>query len=191
MLAKETPPPPAPPRLFMIATKNSFEPHSSDALPNSKRVYLPGALHPRLRVPLREISLRPTSGRNGRAESNEAVRVYDCSGPWGDENYMVNVRHGLPPLRREWILERGDVDEIEGRAGAAENNGQPANGAASDLPLDATHIPQRRPLRAKAGRVVTQLQYARQGVITPEMEFIAIRENMGREMPRDTGELWR
>ena len=191
MLAKETLPPPAPPRFFMIATKNSFEPHSSDALPNSKRVYLPGALHPRLRVPLREISLRPTSGRNGRAEPNEAVRVYDCSGPWGDENYLVNVREGLPPLRRDWTLERGDVEEYEGRTVAAQNNGHTSNGAASDLPLDASHMPHRRPLRAKAGKVVTQLQYARLGIITPEMEFIAIRENMGRETPRDGGELWR
>src|ERR1700722_14560261 len=74
MLAKETPPPSAPPRIFMIATNHSFEPHSSDALPNSKKVYLPGALHPGLRVPLREITLRPTQGRTGRAEPNEPVR---------------------------------------------------------------------------------------------------------------------
>jgi phosphomethylpyrimidine synthase len=191
MLAKETPPPPGLSRVFMIATTNSFEPHSSDALPNSKRVYLPGALYPRLRVPVREISLRPTQGRNGRTEPNETVRVYDCSGPWGDENCMVNVRQGLPPLRREWILERGDVQEYDGRAGAVENNGGRANGAAPNLPLAALNMPRRRPWRAKAGKVVTQLQYARRGDITPEMEFIAIRENMGREKPPESGELGR
>ncbi len=191
MLAKETQPPPAPPRLFMIATKNSFEPHSSDALPHSKRVYLPGALHPDLRVPLREISLRPSTGRHGRAEPNEAVRVYDCSGPWGDEDYMVNVRNGLPPLRRDWVLQRGDVEECAGRILASDLNGHTSNGATADFRLDALNMPQRRPLRAKTGKVVTQLQYARQGVITPEMEFIAIRENMGRDLPRESGELWR
>src|SRR5580658_868595 len=175
----------------MIATKSSFEPHSSDALPNSKRVYLPGALHPRLRVPLREISLRPTSGRNGRAEPNEAVRVYDCSGPWGDENFLVNVRIGLPPLRRDWVLERDDVEEYDGRTVVSEANSHHPNGASPDSKLDALNMPQRRPLRAKAGKVVTQLQYARQGIITPEMEFIAIRENLGMEKPNDSGELWR
>ena len=102
-------------------------------------------------------------------EPNEAVLVYDCSGPWGDENYMVNVRQGLPPLRRDWTLERGDVEEYDGRTVASERNGQHSNGASSDFKLDALNMPQRRPLRAKPGKVVTQLQYARQGVITPEM----------------------
>jgi phosphomethylpyrimidine synthase len=191
MLAKETLPPSAPPRVFMIATKNSFEPHSSDALPHSKKVYVPGALHPRLRVPMREITLRPTQDHQGRTAPNDAVRVYDCSGPWGDESYMVNVRNGLPPLRRDWILERDDVKEYDGRMVASENNGPPANGASSDSKLEALNMPQRRPLRATAGKVVTQLQYARQGVITPEMEFIAIRENGGVERPRHGGELGR
>jgi phosphomethylpyrimidine synthase len=191
MLAKETLPPSAPPRVFMIATKNSFEPHSSDALPHSKKVYVPGALYPRLRVPLREITLRPTQAGQGRMEPNAAVRVYDCSGPWGDENYMVNIRNGLPPLRHDWILERDDVQEYDGRTVASENNGSPANGTSSDLKLEALNMPQRRPFRATAGKVVTQLHYARQGVITPEMEFIAIRENGGVERPHHGGELGR
>jgi phosphomethylpyrimidine synthase len=191
MLAKETLPPSAPPRFFMIATKQSFEPHSSDALPNSKKIYLSGALHPRLRVPLREITLRPTQGRTARAEPNEPVRVYDCSGPWGDESFLGTVRDGLPPLRRDWVLERGDVEEFDGRMAASENSGQLPNGTSSDFKLDALNMPQRRPLRAKAGKVVTQLQYARQGVITPEMEFIAIRESLGLECPSKGGELWR
>jgi phosphomethylpyrimidine synthase len=191
MLAKEMLPPLAPPRVFMIATKNSFEPHSSDALPHSKKVYVPGALHPRLRVPMREITLGPTQDRHGRMEPNESVRVYDCSGPWGDENYMVNVRNGVPPLRHDWILERDDVEEYDGRTVASESNRPPTNGTSSDLGLEALNMPQRRPFRAMAGRVVTQLQYARQGVITPEMEFIAIRENGGVARPQHGGELGR
>src|SRR5580658_5770077 len=173
MLAKETLPPPDSPRIFMIATKNSFEPHSSDALPQSKKIYLPGALHPHLRVPMREITLRPTQDHHGRTEPNEAVRVYDCSGPWGDENYMVNIRNGLPPLRRDWILERDDVEEYEGRSVAVEHSNPPANGTSADFQLEALNLPQRRPFRATAGKGVTQLQYARRGIITPEMEFIA------------------
>jgi phosphomethylpyrimidine synthase len=163
-------------KLIMIATPSSFEPHSSEALPDSKKVYLPGRLYPDIRVPLREIALRPTQGRNGRAEPNAPARVYDCSGPWGDEAFAGNIREGLPALRQDWILRRGDVEAYDGRINRMEQDGPMA---------------QRRPLRAKAGKAVTQLQYARQGIITPEMEFIAIRENMGREMPQGGGELWR
>ncbi len=181
MLAKETLPPSAPPHWFMIATNNSFEPHSSDALPDSKKVFVPGTLYPGIRVPQREITLRPTQAPNGRSEPNKAVRVYDCSGPWGDENFAGSVRDGLPALRRDWILERGDVEEADGQPVAAEGAGPHSNGIASDSKLDALDMPRRRPLRAKAGKVVTQLQYARQGVITPEMEFIAIREDGGGE----------
>jgi phosphomethylpyrimidine synthase len=136
----------------MIATKDSFEAHSSEALPNSKKVFVPGQRHPDIRVPFREITLNPTKSRDGRSTANDPVRVYDCSGPWGDESFTGTVEKGLPPLRRDWILRRGDVEE-KGKA-----------------------------LRAKTGKVVTQLHYARQGIITPEMEFIAIRENMGREL---------
>ncbi len=160
----------------MIATSSSFEPHSSEALPGSKKVYLPGRLFPEIRVPLREIALRPTPGRTASTEPNAPVRVYDCSGPWGDAAFLGNVREGLPPLRQDWILRRGDVEACEGRVARLEQ----------DRPM-----PQRRPLRAKTGKVVTQLHYARQGIITPEMEFIAIRENMGREVSQSGGELWR
>ncbi len=191
MLAKETLPPPDSPCIFMIATKNSFEPHSSDALPQSKKIYLPGALHPHLRVPMREITLSPTQDHRGRTEPNEAVRVYDCSGPWGDENYMVNVRNGLPPLRRDWIIERDDVEEYEGRTVTSEHRSPASNGVSADAKLEASTMPQRRPLRATAGKVVTQLQYARQGIITPEMEFITIRENGGVTAPQRGGELAR
>src|SRR5208282_1762223 len=151
----------------MIATKSALEPQSNEPLPNSKRVYIPGKLHPEVRVPLREIHLSDTRSFDGRVEVNEPERVYDCCGPWGDENFKGNVEEGLPPLRRAWVLARGDV---------ADSNALPA-AAGFSLPRSAV----RKPLRAKPGRAVTQLYYARQGMITPEMEFIAIRENLGRE----------
>jgi len=154
----------------MIATKESFEPHSSDALPCSKKIYVSGKHHPDIRVPFREISLNPTQSRDGRSVANEPVRVYDCSGPWGDESFTGTVQQGLPALRRDWILRRGDLEPCPTRKAEALLDG-----------------PQPQPLRAKAGQVVTQLHYARQGIITPEMEFIAIRENMGRA----ESELWR
>jgi len=99
----------------MIATKDSFEPHSGEQLPNSKRVYVQGQLHSDVRVPMREIELTPTRSYTGAVEPNEPVRVYDCSGPWGDPDFNGTVEQGLPALRRNWILKRGDVDEHEGR----------------------------------------------------------------------------
>ena len=83
--------------------------------PNSKRIYVGAELHRDVRVPFREISLAPTKSMNGETEANEPVRVYDTSGPWGDPSVTLDPLKGLPPLRRDWILKRGDVDEIEGR----------------------------------------------------------------------------
>ena len=91
----------------MIATEKSFEPHSSDQLPNSTRVYVEGEIHPEVRVPMREIALSPTKAFNGRVEVNEPVRVYDTSGPWGDPAYEGDPTQGLPALRKAWILGRG------------------------------------------------------------------------------------
>src|SRR5262249_8552668 len=99
----------------MIASEKSFELHSRDALPNSRKVYVPGALHPELRVPMREISLSPTKRRDGTLEENAPVRVYDTSGPWGDPEFSGEVTRGLPGLRDKWILGRGDVEEYDGR----------------------------------------------------------------------------
>src|SRR3954463_8625326 len=89
---------------------------SSDQLPNSKKIYLPGSLHPDLRVPFREISLAPTKTMSGEIEVNEPVRVYDTSGPGGDADMALSGEGGPPPLRADWIRARGDVEEIEGRA---------------------------------------------------------------------------
>src|SRR5437870_12987967 len=86
------------------------------SLPNSHKVYVSGKLHPDIRVPFREITLAPTKSLNGEIEVNEPVRVYDTSGPWGDPDFRGDVSQGLPPLRAKWIRERGDVEEIEGRA---------------------------------------------------------------------------
>src|SRR6478672_10420380 len=97
----------------MIATKTSFEPHSGEPLPNSTRVFVSGKIHSDVRVPFREIKLNPTKSAGGRAEHNQPVRVYDCYGPWGDPAFHGQVSHGLPALRRDWILSRGDVQETE------------------------------------------------------------------------------
>ncbi len=173
----------------MIATKDSFEPHSSEQLPNSKRVYVPGKLHAEVRVPMREIKLTPTKKSECDVIVNRPVRVYDCSGPWGDPNFCGTSDEGLPALRRDWILKRGDVEEYDGREVKPQDNGY-LSGKHAEFASVAeknrlVEFPgllgqRRKPLRAKAGKVVTQLQYARDGIITPEMEFIAIRENMGR-----------
>ena len=166
----------------------SFEPHSSDALPNSRRIYAEGSL-PGVRVPMREISLSPTKSFQGQMEPNEPVRVYDTSGPWGDVAYTGTVEDGLPALREAWIRSRSDVEEYEGRQATARDNGflsdvhmqsQAARFAGGLSALAQPHGSQRPRFRASAGHPVTQLWYAREGIITPEMEFIAIRENMRR-----------
>jgi phosphomethylpyrimidine synthase len=172
----------------MIASKDSFEPHSSEQLPASKRVYVPGCSHPDVRVPMREIELAPTKGFDGQSEPNEPVRVYDCSGPWGDPDFNGTVKEGLPALRSKWIRDRGDIEEYAGREVTPIDDGylsEKHRGMAhakkqdeTSLRLEGLTAPRRKALRAKAGKTVTQLAYARAGIITPEMEFIAIRENM-------------
>ena len=154
--------------------------------PNSKRIYLGAELHRDVRVPFREISLAPTKSMNGEIEANEPVRVYDTSGAWGDPTVTIDPLQGLPPLRRDWILKRGDVDEIEGRVVRPIDDGylsdKHAAAAVKRPTFNGAGAPShRKPLRASAGHPVTQLWYARQGLVTPEMEFIAIREN-GREI---------
>ena len=163
---------------------------SRTPLPASTRVYVEGKLHPSLRVPMREISLSPTKSFNGREEPNEPVRVYDCSGPWGDPTFDGTVEQGLPALRREWILQRDDVESYDGRPVKPQDNGylteKHAEYASQSersnrlLEFPGLTSERRQPLRAKNGKPVTQLHYAKAGIITPEMEFVAIRENMRR-----------
>ncbi len=164
--------------------KNSA--NAIDALPNSKKVYVNGSLHPDLRVPMREITLAPTKDFSGNLQPNEPVRVYDTSGPWGDPEFHGDVEQGLPPLRDKWIRDRGDVEEVEGRVVTPQDNGYlsekhaASRNGESTFAIGHSSFTARRPLRAKRGGCVTQLAYARAGIITPEMEFIALRENMGR-----------
>src|SRR3954449_12808873 len=99
----------------MISETEKTEPTAETPLPNSRKIYLPGSLHPALRVPFREISLAPTKTMSGEVEVNEPVRVYDTSGAWGDPDFHGDVTRGLPPLRAKWIRDRGDVEEINGR----------------------------------------------------------------------------
>src|SRR5579863_2515401 len=144
---------------------------STGPLPASRTVHVPGALNPDLRVAMREIDL--TSGAN-----EPPVRVYDPSGPYTDPAVAIDIRLGLAPLRDPWIRARGDVEPTAARAVRPEDNGL-RPGEVSEVPLFDRGA--RRPLQAKAGRAVTQLAYARAGIITPEMEYIAIRENLGRD----------
>ncbi|MGH2574362.1 MAG: phosphomethylpyrimidine synthase ThiC, partial [Ignavibacteria bacterium] len=164
----------------------------AEFLPNSKKVYVKGKLFKDLKVPFREISLSPTRLPDGKLESNEPLRVYDTSGLWGDENQNCSIKKGLPPLRLEWIKSRKDVEEYEGREVKPEDNGYLTKGYekfASKREKEkgresfGEYFPglRRKPLKAKPGMNVTQMHYAKKGIITPEMEFIAIRENLGRE----------
>ncbi|MBT2626529.1 phosphomethylpyrimidine synthase ThiC [Bacillus sp. ISL-32] len=144
----------------------------------SKKVYVEGS-SPDIQVPMREIGLSPTTGSFGE-EENAPVRVYDTSGPYTDPNQQINIHDGLQPLRHKWISGRGDVEEYEGRAIKPEDNGyKKANQNESYPGL------KRNPLRAKMGKNVTQMHYAKKGIITPEMEFIAIREHVSPEFVRD------
>ncbi|EHO7887041.1 phosphomethylpyrimidine synthase ThiC [Salmonella enterica] len=152
------------------------------AFPNSKRIYVTGSQHD-IRVPMREIQLSPTliSGTKDHPqyEENETIPVYDTSGPYGDPDVAINVQQGLAKLRQPWIEARADVETLSDRSSAYTRE------RLTDEGLDALRFTGLlTPKRAKAGHCVTQLHYARQGIVTPEMEFIAIRENMGRERIR-------
>ncbi|MEO1856691.1 MAG: phosphomethylpyrimidine synthase ThiC [Rubritalea sp.] len=157
--------------------------------PNSTRIYVEGDIHPDIKVAMREIRLSDTEHPNGRVEKNAPIRVYDCSGPWGDPDFKGDVTKGLPALRRQWILERGDVEEYDGREVTASDNGYLSEkhaekyneGKATKNKLKVYPGLKRKPLRASAGHPVTQKWYAEQGIITKEMEYIAIRENLGRK----------
>ncbi len=144
-----------------------------DEFPASKKIYVQGKIHD-IQVPMREISLEDTQPKFGLGdvEKNPPVTVYDTSGPYTDPNFEIDVKKGLPRLREQWILERQDVEELPGIS-SDYGKDRLQN---SDLDyMRFEHIKQ--PLRARKGENVTQLHYARKGIITPEMEFIAIREN--------------
>jgi phosphomethylpyrimidine synthase len=152
-------------------------------LPNSRRIYVDGE-QSGVRVPFREIDQNPTRNFKNELEENAAVRVYETAGPYGDPSITTDVREGLTQLRREWIVNRGDVEEYEGRGLQPIDDGyltfEAAQTAREKGRLEDFPTLRRTPLRAKKGSCVTQMHYARRGIITPEMEFIAIRENLGR-----------
>ncbi|MFM5438994.1 phosphomethylpyrimidine synthase ThiC [Aeromonas enteropelogenes] len=152
------------------------------AHPNSRRIFIEGS-RPDIRVPLREIQLADTfvggTKEDPRFEPNEPVPVYDTSGLYGEEAAPIDVRRGLPRLREQWVLERDDTEALEGLSSVFTQERLADEGLDH---LRFEHLPSAR--RAKPGRRVTQLHYARAGIVTPEMEFIALRENMGRERVR-------
>ena len=144
---------------------------SKTPFPNSRKVYIDGEIHS-IKVAMREISLADTKLSNGRIEKNPAVTVYDTSGPYTDPNIQIDVRKGLPRIREQWILNRNDVEEL------TEISSEYGKSRLNDQKLDHLRFEYlHKPMRAKKGANVTQLHYAKQGIITPEMEYIAIREN--------------
>ncbi|WP_068808602.1 phosphomethylpyrimidine synthase ThiC [Thauera phenolivorans] len=158
-----------------IAAEAQVDEAAIAPLPNSRKVYVEGS-RPDIRVPMREIVQADTPASFG-AEPNPPIFVYDCSGPYSDPLAHVDIRSGLPALRQQWIDERGDTELL---AGLSSEFGRER---AADPALDELRFPglHRKPRRAKAGANVTQMHYARRGIVTPEMEFIAIRENLNRE----------
>ncbi len=146
--------------------------------PNSKKVYIEGS-RPDIRVPMREISLSPTQTSDG-FEENPPILVYDTSGPYTDPDVDLDLRKGLPDVRSAWIEERGDTAPL---TGLSSQYGSERRQDRSIAHLRFEHLKQ--PRKAKPGRNVTQMHYARQGIITPEMEYVAIRENQRREHLRE------
>lgn len=142
----------------------------------SRKIHVESARFPGLTVAMREISLEPSSGE-------PPVRVYDTSGPYTDTNVIIDIAAGLPKLRRDWIVGRGDVEEYDAREVKPEDNGLKGPDRSAGVPAFPNVV--KRPLRAKAGQNVSQMHYARQGIITPEMEYVAIRENLGRKQAKE------
>ncbi len=150
---------------------NQLDQISTQPFPNSKKIYLTGS-RPDIQVPMREISLSETQIENSAPEVNPPVAVYDPSGPYTDPKITINVRQGIPDIRSTWIKERNDTELLPR---VSSKYGQDRQ---SDPTLDELRFPNlKQPRRAKAGQNVTQMHYARKGIITPEMEFIALREN--------------
>ncbi len=168
-----------------VVTNNSI---TREPFPGSEKIHRSGVLHPSVRVAMRQISLQNTRSHFDKTldRPNEPVVVYDTSGPYTDPAADIDVRAGLPPLRQKWILDRGDVEELP------ELTSEYGRKRLSDPSLDYLRFDHlRKPLMAKrpsrsagygAGPAVTQLEYARRGIITPEMEYVAIRENLQAEM---------
>jgi phosphomethylpyrimidine synthase len=150
---------------------------TTGSFPASRKLHVPGRLHSEISVAMREIDLEASAGE-------PAVRVYDTSGPYSDPAVATDINRGLPELRKPWILARGDVEFYAGREVKPEDNGLRHNEPSAVSLFDRGR---RQVLRAKSGTAATQIAYARRGIVTPEMEYVAIRENLGREKFRREG----
>ncbi|WP_370900272.1 phosphomethylpyrimidine synthase ThiC [Chryseobacterium gossypii] len=150
--------------------------------PNSKKVYIEGEIHP-IHVAMREIQLSPTRLSNGGLEHNPPVTVYDTSGPYTDENAEIDILKGLPRIREQWILDRNDVEVLD-TVTSEYGRARLADPSLDELRFSYNH----KPKVAKTGKEITQLYYARQGIITPEMEYVAIRENQRIEQLHSVSE---
>ena len=156
-------------------------PVTTGPLPGSRKIHVAGTIHPDIRVAMREVALDPSA-------KEPPVRIYDASGPYTDASATIDIAAGLPPLRTPWVEARGNVERYPGREVKPEDNGVAnvpggATGVAGSAGgADVAEFPNvvKNPLRAKPGQAVTQIAYARRGIITPEMEYVAIRENIGR-----------
>ena len=144
---------------------------TTDPFPNSKKVFISGKIHP-IKVAMREITLSPTKLSKGGHEINLPITIYDTSGPYTDENAKIDIRKGIPRVREEWILNRSEV-EILPHISSAYGRQRLADKKLDKLRFEYSH----KPMKAKAGSNVTQLHYAKKGIITPEMEYVSIREN--------------
>ncbi len=145
---------------------------TTGSFPNSKKIHVKGKMHD-ISVAMREVQLSDTLDKEGNVFKNEPVTVYDTSGPYTDENHEIDLEKGLPKLREQWIKDRNDVDQLEG---LSSDYGRMRHADASLDHLRFEHV-STKPLRAKEGKCITQYYYAKQGIITPEMEYVAIREN--------------
>ncbi|TPN87567.1 phosphomethylpyrimidine synthase ThiC [Aquimarina algicola] len=146
---------------------------STTPFPNSQKIYVPGTIHPQIKVGMREITLNDTvDSMTGKKTTNQPVTVYDTSGPYTDPSKTINIHDGIERIREQWVLDRGDVEELD------EFSSVYCNQRLNDANLDHlrfNHI--KKPKRAKKGLNVSQMYYAKKGIITPEMEYVAIREN--------------
>ena len=157
----------------MVQTEYTSQFQGKSSFPASQKVYKEGS-NPSIQVPFREVALTPTTGRFGQ-EENAPMGIYDTSGPYSDPNVSLDLGQGLPALRREWIMARGDVEEYDGY-------GVPLRGKNVAQPFPGLT---RKPLKGKEGKAPTQIRYAREGIVTPEMEYIGIREGIDPEYVRE------
>ena len=174
-----------------LSSEHTMELSRDPISPNSKKVYVEGKIHPDIQVPFREIKLASTIIQNSAGsepieEKNDPVLVYDTSGPYTDPDVEIDVRKGLAPIRQQWILARGDVEAYSGRAELPQDNGYKNPDQMKEI--ERFNRSGRAIYRAKPGQNVSQMHYAKKGMITPEMEYIAIRENQKRLTLMDNAE---